>query len=32
VLGTMLPATVTYDIVTETPFVLGVSPLGQGAF
>lgn len=32
VLGTMLPATVTYDITTETPFVLGETLLGQGAF
>lgn len=32
VLGTMLPGHVTYDIVTSSPFLLGTSLLGEGAF
>lgn len=32
VLGPMLPAWTTYDLVTESPFLLGSSPLDKGAF
>lgn len=32
VLGPMLPAWTTYDLVTSSPFLLGSSPLDKGAF
>lgn len=32
ILGPMLRASTTFQIVTSSPFLLGVSPLGRGAF
>ena len=32
VIGPMLPAWVEYDILTESPFLLGTTPLGSGGF